>query len=102
MAIFARSFLRTRENTPLLDKVLVLFLVQSWVSMAAALAGFYAGIIQVTNAAIVLEAVIAFVCGILCMKKGYRPAGDILRQYLRRAYRHGRQSAADAERAARG
>lgn len=74
IAIFARTFLRTRDYVPVLDKVLLVFLIQAVISMIAALCGLYAGIIQITNAAIVLESVVAFTAGILCARKGYRPA----------------------------
>jgi len=74
MAWFAKSFLRTAEHVPWMNRLLSLFMVQSLLSSAAATAGLYRGVIELSHACIVLEAALVIGIAGVCVVRGYRPA----------------------------
>ncbi|MCP4134625.1 MAG: adenylate/guanylate cyclase [bacterium] len=74
MAVFCKSFLKTKENAPRLDKLLIVFITVCFITTAVSPWVKYSIAIQFEALLAALVSCLLLVAGYICLFRGYRPA----------------------------
>ncbi len=82
ISLFTRSFLDTRNNARFFDKLFLLFTLLALVGIGLSLFGPYQLTAKFSAFLILLTLLSAFITGILCLKKGFRPARYFMLAWL--------------------
>ncbi|MBU0673452.1 MAG: response regulator [Proteobacteria bacterium] len=74
VGLFTKYFLNTKQSAPRCDKVIITFCLLSGLGALVSFAGYYALAIRLTSLLAILTISTNVICGIICLRKRYRPA----------------------------